>query len=219
MMAHTPVQPMTRRPLADATDEELLLRYRESGDAEAFEMLVHRYEKPLYNYLVRYLRSRSLAEDVFQATFLRVHRKAHLFAEGSTVRPWLYSIATRLAIDALRREGRHQAVSLSEERTAGEADTGKLLNLLESATPAPAEQLESRERAEWTRQAVDALPEHLRAVVLLIFFQGLKYQEAADALQVPLGTIKSRMHKALLLLNEAWRRSHPPASGETPAER
>lgn len=192
-------------------DEELLRRYRDAGDREAFATLVHRYEKPLYHYLVRYLRNSALAEEVFQATFLQVHQKCQLFAEGSAVRPWLYRIATNQAIDALRREGRHHAVSLDEEHAVGEADARTLLGLLESTTASPLEQLEAEEQAEWTREAVDALPDHLRLAVLLIYFQGLKYQEAAEVLHVPLGTVKSRMHHALLMLSRAWRRNHSPA--------
>ena len=95
------------------SDEQLLLDYRDHGDVGSFESLVHRYEKPIYNYLLRYLRNGAMAEDVFQATFLRVHEKCHLYDGRRKVRPWLYSIATHQAIDAMRREGRHPAVSRS----------------------------------------------------------------------------------------------------------
>jgi RNA polymerase sigma-70 factor (ECF subfamily) len=196
----------TRQALA--TDEELLLRYRDLGDSEAFAALVHRYQTPLYHYLARYLRSTALAEEVFQATLLRVHQKCRLFAEGSCVRPWLYSIATHLAIDALRREGRQHMVRLDATSGDGEMNDGTLENLVASVVVTPLEQMEAEEQAEWTRQAVGDLPDHLRRVVLLVYFQGLKYHEAARTLQVPLGTVKSRLHKAVGMLNQAWRRSH-----------
>ena len=192
----------------EPSDEELLLRYRSSGHIESFEELVHRYEAPIYNYLLRYLRNAELAEEVFQATFLRVHEKADTFMADRNIKPWLYSIATHQAIDAVRREGRHRAVSLNEEKVTDEADVVALINLLESRVPSPLEQLEARERREWTQQAVDQLPEPLRVVVLLIYFQGLKYREVAEALNIPVGTVKSRVHKALVRLNAAWRRDH-----------
>ncbi|MBI1902501.1 MAG: sigma-70 family RNA polymerase sigma factor [Planctomycetia bacterium] len=201
--------PATQAPPLEATDEQLLLRYRDAGDVEAFETLVHRYEKPIYNYLLHYLHSPSLAEDAFQSTFLRVHEASRAYSGDRPVRPWLYSIATHLAIDALRKEGRRQAVSLDEQQTTDEADLGSLLNVLKSTVQTPLEQLETDERAKWTRQAVDDLPDRLRAVLLLIYFQGLKYQEVAEALHLPVGTVKSRVHKALLALNTAWRRNHP----------
>jgi RNA polymerase sigma-70 factor (ECF subfamily) len=201
-------------PVAEATDEALLLRYRDILDIEAFETLVHRYEKPLFNYLLRYLHSPSLAEDVFQATFLRLHEKCDLFTKDRRFRPWLYSIATHLAIDALRREGRHRAASLDQERADNETDVGTLRKLLRSHTLSPPEQMQAEERAQWARQAVDGLPEYLRIIVLLVYFQGLKLQEVSEILQIPLGTVKSRLHKALLSLNTAWRRNHAAEAAE-----
>lgn len=194
-----------------ASDEQLLLNYRDHRDVASFEALVHRYEKPIYNYLYRYLRNGSLAEDVFQATFLRLHEKCKLYDEDQPVRPWLYSIGTHQAIDALRKEGRRQVASLDSEHSVDDADVVTLLNLLESETPSPLDQAEEHERAAWTRKQVDGLPDHQRVAVLLIFFQGLKYREVAEILQVPVGTIKARIHKALLTLNRAWRRTYDDA--------
>ncbi len=193
----------------NVSDEELLGRYCGGGDVPAFEELVHRYERPLFGYLSRYLRNVPLAEEVFQATFFRVHDKCDQFSGGKRVRPWIYSIATHQAIDAIRKEKRHIAVSLDEDHGRPEADPLRLIELLESRVPTPPEVIEQRERAGWTRQAVDALSDELRIVILLIFFQGLKYREAAEALNIPLGTVKSRVHKALLRLNESWWQDHP----------
>ena len=192
----------------DQRDEQLLVRYRDAADVSAFEELVHRYERPIYRYLVRYLRNAALAEEVFQATFQRVHEKCGMFSEGRRVRPWLYSIATHQAIDALRKESRHQAVSLDEKHGLDDNDPTTLIALLESRVPTPLQQIEQSERAAWARRAVDQLPHELRSVILLIFFHRFKYQEAAEALDIPLGTVKSRVHRALLLLNESWWRDH-----------
>jgi RNA polymerase sigma-70 factor, ECF subfamily len=188
-----------------ATDEALMVRFRDQDDIGAFESLVHRYEKPLFNYLLRYLRNAELAEEAFQNAFTRVHERRELYTEDRKFRPWLYSIATNQAVDELRREGRHQAASLDQKRTETESGSASLLDLLQSATPSPYEQLEAEERRAWTRRAIDDLPEHLRVVVLLIYFQGLKYREAAEALDIPVGTVKSRLNTALAALNAAWR--------------
>src|SRR5208282_3642707 len=112
-------------------DEELLRRLRRGDDA-AFEMLVRRYEGELFGYLRRYLGDEILADDVFQNTFLQVYLKRHQYEEGRPVRPWLYTIATRQAIDALRRHGRHQAVSL-EQPTDGEGEPSVLHESLPSS--------------------------------------------------------------------------------------
>ncbi len=207
-MTEAATQPRTVLSPVPPTDEELLLRYRDLGDVEAFETLVHRYERPIYHYLLRYLRSAALAEDVFQSTFLRVHEKSHLFTADHPFRPWLYSMATHLAIDALRKEGRHQVASLDRPFEDEDGGTGALIDLVRSPLPSPAENVEAQERAAWAQRAVDELPDHQRIAILLVFFQGLKYHEVAEILELPLGTLKSRIHKALMALNAAWRRDH-----------
>src|SRR4029078_8027393 len=100
------VRPMTQP--ASLSDEELLLGYRERGDASLFSELVHRYERELYSYLRRYLGHAEMAEDAFQAAFLQVHLKCGQYEAGRAVRPWLYTIATNQAIDAHRRRRRHR---------------------------------------------------------------------------------------------------------------
>src|SRR6516164_2008829 len=106
------------RPLIECSDEELLVSFQR-GQREAFGVLVRRYERELYGYLRRYLGDASLADDVFQNTFLQLHTKIGKYEPGRPVRPWLYTIATHQAIDALRRAGRHQALSLEQQREAG----------------------------------------------------------------------------------------------------
>jgi RNA polymerase sigma-70 factor (ECF subfamily) len=193
-----------RPPLAECSDEELLTLFRQ-GRREAFSTLVRRYEGELYGYLRRYLGDGDLAEDVFQNTFLQVFTKIDQYEAGRPVRPWLYTIATHQAIDALRRQGRHQAVSLDQEREelAG-ADVPQLVGLLESRGPGPLEQLQTEERRLLVRAAVDRLPDFLRQVVVLAYYQGLKYKDVADILDIPVGTVKSRLHAALVRLQEAW---------------
>jgi RNA polymerase sigma-70 factor (ECF subfamily) len=192
--------------VAGPSDEELLRRSRADGDAAAFESLVHRYENELFSYLRRYMGNAEMAEDVFQATFLQVHLKKEQFEEGRRFRPWLYTIATNQAIDAQRRNRRHRMVSL-DNRTGGEDDVGALVEMLAGAERTADEHLESEEAREWVRSAVDELPDGLRQALLLVYHKGLKYREAADALGIPVGTVKSRLHSALLRLNESWRRS------------
>jgi RNA polymerase sigma-70 factor (ECF subfamily) len=197
--------------LTRQTDEELLLQYRLHASRGAFEELVRRYERELYSYLRRYMTDATLAEDVFQATFLQLHLKADQFEEGRKVRPWLYTIATNQAIDAQRRNRRHKMVSLDRrgQQDAAKDDVGSLVELLTSREPGAASNLEGEERREWIRQAIADLPDALREAVLLVYYQGMKYREAADVLGIPVGTVKSRMHAAILKLNEAWTQTHP----------
>jgi RNA polymerase sigma-70 factor (ECF subfamily) len=189
--------------LTNHSDEDLLIRFCR-GQKEAFGVLVRRYERELYGYLRRYLGDGSLAEDVFQNTFLQLHVKSSQYEAGRPVRPWLYTIATHQAIDALRRNGRHQAVSLEQQVEPNEGELRGLLELLESREPDPLQMVTAQERREQVRAAVEKLPDFLKQVLLLVYYQGLKYREVADILEIPVGTVKSRLHAALVKLQEAW---------------
>jgi RNA polymerase sigma-70 factor (ECF subfamily) len=201
---------LAQRELGQLTDEELLLRYQSGNERSAFELLVQRYERELYSYLRRYLADATLAEDAFQATFLQVHLKMDKFDPERRFRPWLYTIATNQAIDAQRRNKRHRMVSLDRRnQTDSEGDVGSLLQLLVGREPGAAANLEQEERQEWIRRAVEDLPEQLRSALVLVYYQGMKYREAALVLGIPVGTVKSRLHAAILKLNEAWHETHP----------
>ncbi len=189
---------------ADCSDEELFALFRQ-GTLEAFGALVRRYEGELYGYLRRYLGDRDLADDVFQNTFLQLYTKIQQYEPGRPVRPWLYAIATNQAIDAMRRQGRHQTIRLhAEGEDAGEGALPQLLTLLESRGPGPLDLLQSEERKQLIRAGVEKLPDFLKQVVILAYYQGLKYKDIADIMAIPVGTVKSRLHTALCKLHEAW---------------
>lgn len=191
--------------LTACSDEDLLSRFR-GGQRDAFAVLVRRYEGELYGYLRRYLGDSDLAEDVFQNTFMQVFSKIAQYEAGRPARPWLYAIATNQAIDALRRQGKHQAVSLDQGRAdgSGTGQLAQLVGLLESRNPGPLDAAAGEERRQIVRNAVERLPDFLKQVVLLAYYQGLKYRDIADILAIPVGTVKSRLHTALLRLQEEW---------------
>jgi RNA polymerase sigma-70 factor (ECF subfamily) len=192
--------------LAPATDEELMTRYRDQGRTDDFNELVHRYEQELFRYLARYVGDANLAQDVFQNTFLQVHLKRGLYEDGRPVRPWLYAIATHQAVDALRKAGRHPAISLDQRGSAGtETDASSLADLLISDDPGPLADLQGEERREWVRRSVQRLPDALRETLILAYHQDLKYREIAEILEIPVGTVKSRLHAALAKLQQMAR--------------
>jgi RNA polymerase sigma-70 factor (ECF subfamily) len=193
--------------LGQLSDEELMVGYREEGRAEVFNELVRRYERELYRYLARYLGDPTLAEDVFQNTFLQVHLKRGLFENGRPFRPWLYAIATHQAVDALRKVGRHPTVSLDQRVSggSGEAEAGNLIDLLVGEEDGPLSQLQDAERQQWVRESIARLPETLRQTLILAYHQDLKYREIAEIQKIPVGTVKSRLHAALEKLQQMAR--------------
>lgn len=198
--------------LSEASDEELMSRYRDLGRAEDFNELVRRYERELYRYLARYLGDASLADDVFQNTFLQVHLKRNLYEQGRPLRPWLYSIATHQAVDALRKQGRHPALSLDQQAGGPDSDVGSLIDLLVSDGPGPLATLQGEERKRWIQDSIPKLPPILRDTLVMAYYQDLKYREIADALNVPVGTIKSRLHAAIAKLQQMARVNGPETS-------
>ena len=197
--------------LTSRTDEKLLLDYRSGVDRQGFDELVRRYEKELYGYLRHYLGDAEMAEDVFQQTFLQIHLKCDQFEEGRKLRPWLYAVATNQAIDYQRHSRRHRLVSLDRRAQRGlESESGTLMDLLDGEETGPSEEVETAEQCDQLRQAVEQLPEQTKQVVILIYFQGLKYRETADILGIPLGTVKSRLHAAIQKLSETIKHVNLP---------
>ncbi len=200
--------------LATPTDEAIMSRYRDSGKPEDFNLLVKRYERELFRYLARYLGDASLAEDVFQNTFLQVHVKRSLYDDGRPFRPWLYAIATHQAVDTLRKAGRHPTLSLDQQRSGSDdADPGALIDLLVNEGVGPLAQLQQKERQEWVRESINRLPDTLKETLNLAYYQDLKYREIAEILQIPVGTVKSRLHAALAKLGEMAKASHRDEDG------
>lgn len=191
----------------DRTDEQLLLAYRMTGDEASFAELVRRYERELYHYLWRFLGNATTAEDAFQATFFQVHLKCDRFDAKRRFRPWLYAVATNQAIDLQRRNRRHRLTSLDSSPDASSEYDGILADLLAADNELPSDRLDRQERRDWLRRAVAGLPESLQATVQLVFFRGMQHREVADALSVPVGTVKSRIHSAVFQLRKAWAKS------------
>ena len=178
--------------------DEMLLEAARSGNRAAFDSLVLRYEKELFGYLRRYLGDAALAEDVFQNTFLKVYEKLDQYEPGRPVRPWLYTIATHQAVDALRRVNRRGAVSLDRKGSPGlEGEQSSLADLLIAKDQSPQDALSLEEQRRALREAVEELPELYREVLLLAYYQEMKYKDIAEVLGVPVGTVKSRLHAAV----------------------
>ncbi len=186
-----------------ASDEQLLDAFCRQKNTRAIEVLILRYETPLFNYLVRYLGNREAAEDVFQTSFLQVYTKCNQFDTSKRFKPWLYTVATNQAIDYQRRNRRNPTISLDTRYSIDDdGASGSLQSLLESVEPEPALFLDNEEQAKIVHKAVSELPPGLRQAVELVYFENLKYRDAADIMGVPVGTVKSRLHAAMKKLGE-----------------
>lgn len=172
--------------LSDATSDEQLIAAAREGNLHAFNMVISRHERSVYNLCYRLLGSTAEAEDATQDTFLRAWQAVGRF-QGDMVRPWLYRIATNRCYDSLRATSRHPTDSLSGEEDASEVavvDTDTLTD--------PVLQSERRELASVLQLALDALPLEQKLAVILCDIQRFSYDEASSIAGVPAGTLKSR---------------------------
>jgi RNA polymerase sigma-70 factor (ECF subfamily) len=184
------------------TDEHLIEAFR-SGDEKAFAELVRRYERELYNFLFRFLGRQAAAEDVFQEAFLQVHLSVDRFETHRRFRPWLYTIAANKARDYLRREKRRPAVQLTG---SGDDDDGtRMLQEMVRDDTTPDVVLHEKEQKELVRKVVASVPEHLREILVLGYFEQLSYKDMAEVLGIPLGTVKSRLHAAVASFGKLYR--------------
>lgn len=198
----------SEEPSAELSDEALLAAYRETGNRALFDQLMGRYQREIYSYLRRYIGSTEMAEDAFQGTFLQVHLKCQQFDSSRRFRPWLYAIATNQAIDVQRRNKRHRMVSL--DRTPNDSDqrNASWAEKLVGGTPDPLAAASKQENGAWMKDSISSLGQPMQQVIQLVYYQGLKYREAADVLGIPVGTVKSRLHAAVQRLGVMWEDSH-----------
>ena len=192
-----------RKSMAERTDENLLQDYLD-GDREAFKELLGRYSQELVHFLTRFLGSRAAAEDVFQETFLQVHQSAETFDTSRRFKPWLFTIAANKARDYHRKHNRRRTMSLSAQ-VSDDEDGQQFVDLMEADLPSPDAPVLDAERSRLVKQVVDEMPSHLREILLLSYFQKMSYQQIAEVLEIPLGTVKSRLHTAVATFASAWK--------------
>jgi RNA polymerase sigma-70 factor (ECF subfamily) len=185
------------------SDEELLARHAR-GEPNHFQILVQRYSGELYRFLARFTGSRVMADDVVQETFLQVHLAASSFDPSRRFKPWLFTIAANKARDMLRSKARKPEIPLDATIRDSE-DSQTFRAFLADQASGPPERLEASEERALVRQVVDQMPSNLREVLILGYFQRFPYQEIADVLGIPLGTVKSRLHAAVAYFARAYR--------------
>ncbi|MCH8815229.1 MAG: sigma-70 family RNA polymerase sigma factor [Chloroflexi bacterium] len=180
----------------EQSEASLIERARE-GELDAFNLLVERYERPLYNLCLRMLSSQQSAEDATQDAFISAYRSIRSFRGGS-FKSWLFRIGANACYDELRRQRSRPSRSLDEpvgedERTIEVPDTG----------PTPEESAENVELRDAMGEAIAGLPPDQRLAIIMRDVQGLDYEEISEATNANLGTVKSRINRARTRLRKA----------------
>jgi RNA polymerase sigma factor (sigma-70 family) len=170
-----------------APDEELMLQVRD-GAGETLGVLFDRYQTPLYNFYAKLTGDRTLSEDLVQEVFLRILKYSRSYQPGTPFRAWIYQIARNARVDHYRKTPKH--ISFEPEM----------------APPVkPKDEAQESQEAEMLHHALMQMPEEKREILILSRFQELKYEEIARLLDCELGTVKTRIHRAIQELRRVFR--------------
>lgn len=186
------------RELERATERALIQRCK-NGDVGAFDELYNRYEKRVFNCAFHICGNYHDASDITQEAFIRVFHSILTFRGDANFLTWIYRIVTNVYLDERKKSKAHRQTSLDEFI---ELDENSVTRQIVDENPLPAEIVETKERAEIVQTAINALPEYQRIIVTLYHVDSLSYDEIAEILQLPIGTVKSRLNRARLALAE-----------------
>jgi len=185
---HAPIGPT-------ATDQEVVLAARRGSDA-AYRELVRRYERPVFSLIYRMVRDRELAEDLTQETFIKALNALASYRPEFKFSSWIFKIANNAAIDQLRRR-EVDTLSLDGSPTAETPDAVEATALqVGSKGETPLDELEAREIGSAIEVAIGKLRPEYRSCIMLRHVEGLAYEEIAENLNLPLGTVKTYIHRA-----------------------
>ncbi len=182
--------------MKDRSDRELV-QLSQQGDADAFNELMQRHQEKIFNSVYRFSSHWDDAHDITQKAFLNAWKKIGNFKGDSAFSTWMYRIAFNQSVSHRRETGRHRAASIHAEEGEAGVDPG-----YDADPSAPVEASENEKRVH---QALALLPEADRKIIVLKDLKDLSYDEIAAILEIPKGTVRSRLHRARLELKEKWR--------------
>jgi RNA polymerase sigma-70 factor (ECF subfamily) len=177
--------------------EEELLRRCARGDAAAYRELVERLEKPLINFILRFVGERHVAEDLFQETFVRVVKTLGDFQPEASLSTWIHTIARNLSLDWLKAKRRHRETALDAASSESRGRVIYFKDMLRAGAATPAARAESTEEERRVSEALGALSPIKREALVLRMYAGLQYSEIARIQNAPVGTVKFRIHEAI----------------------
>lgn len=194
------------RELRGGSEQEAqLVAACKAGDQTAFNLLVWRWERPLFNFVYKYVGDAHLAQDLVQETFVRVLRSIHGYEHRGALSTWIYRIATNLCRDHLRRK-RVPVVSFDDYFTTPSGERVHVHDRLQEESAGSEDALVATQRQELVRRLLAGLPEDQRAVIVMKEYQGLTFREIAAVLDLPESTVKTRLYAGLRAMRKQLER-------------
>ena len=175
------------------TDEQLIALFQK-GDEKAYVELVNRYRDRLMNFVFQYLGDMELAEDIVQDTMLKLYQKKHYYKQIAKFSTWIYTIAKNLAFTELRRK-KSRKITVLSQMNSNEKDYE-----IPSDQPEIGQEIQNEFALKLIQAAIQGLPDRFKTIIILRDIEELSYEEISSILDVPLGTVKSRINRARLQL-------------------
>jgi RNA polymerase sigma-70 factor, ECF subfamily len=199
-----PSLPLPFLDLTQLEDRDVVLRAR-GGSEAAYRELLRRYERPVFSLVYRMVRDRELSEDLAQECFIKVFNHIDRYDPKYKFSSWLFKIASNLAIDTMRRkELKTVSIEGSRHATSSEEEEASRITIV-SRDPNPEQDLEARQLGGRIEEAIAGLRPEYRTAILLRHVEGRAYEEIAEIMEVPLGTVKTYIHRARGELKELLR--------------
>ncbi len=188
---------MSARGALPTYDDNALIERARGGDRSALEELVQRHYRTVFNLAYRLSNDYDNAQDIVSEAFIRVHNALPNFRGDANFTTWLYRIVKNVFLDERKKQRLRSHQSIEE---MVELEDSHVARQIEDPHPGPEHQIERRERHALVQQAVQGLPETQRVMLVLYHFQHRSYEEIAEVMQLPIGTVKSRLNRARLAL-------------------
>jgi len=182
------------------TDAQLIIKFK-NGDSNAFNTIVWRWQKRIFNFVLRYIGDREECFDICQQTFIRAYQNLHRLRDAERFSTWLYQIAINICRDEIRRRGRNRTFSL-DGIIQNDRHEKTLPVITNDSRDHPEAETQNGSLRELLNKAMQELPEEQRVVVIMKEYQGLKFVEIADVLETSVNTVKSRMYYGLSALRK-----------------
>ncbi|MFZ5517703.1 MAG: RNA polymerase sigma factor [Candidatus Zhuqueibacterota bacterium] len=173
-----------------------------NGDRSAFDLLVARYKHDLFQFILSKVKNRDLASDLTQDVFVKIYKSVESYSAAGKFKAWIFRIAQNVCFDEFRRQKKASILSIHSEVNSEKTDYPDHENTIQESSANPAEEFEHLELQTIIESALNTIPENQRTALVLCQYHGMSYQEIADIQKCPLGTVKSRVHNALLKMKE-----------------
>jgi RNA polymerase sigma-70 factor (ECF subfamily) len=195
-MSETAAAPTRQHGDEDDADRALILQCQ-AGNRDAFDRLISKYQRRVYTFAYRLTGNAEDAADVAADVFVRLYTSLGSFRGNSSFVTWLYRVVTNIYLDSRKRKRIRQTQSLDD---VIELEESTVQRQYDDDSPTPQEIAEGRERTAALQKAIASLPEYQRVMIVMYHVDGMAYEEIAEALEMPIGTVKSRLNRARLAL-------------------